>query len=129
MLFCLFDFRYQLENTPPKQKLTEEKLGMIIRTLKSVSAGEKVRSQDNVLTALEQRLCKQEQFLLCLQWYLEMVLGRADVVNVCTQGSFSAKELVCIFKVRVSDSLSSTSILCPGMHVHVAILKVNMLQM
>ncbi|XP_064386073.1 calcium-dependent secretion activator 2-like isoform X3 [Halichondria panicea] len=104
-----FTARYQLENSPPKQKLTEEKLGMIVRTLKSVSAGEKVRSQDNALTALEQRLCKQEQFVLCVQWYAEVVLSRNDVVNVCTQGSFSAKELVYIFKVRALKHLTYSS--------------------
>lgn len=93
--------RYQLENSPPKQKLTEEKLALILKMLKSVSTGERVRYQDNVFTALEQRLCKQEPFVTCLQWFVEVVLQRSDVVNVCKQGSFSAKELVAIFKVSV----------------------------
>ncbi len=98
--------RFQLENTPPKQKLTEEKLGMIVRILKSVVSGERLRLQDNVFTAMEQRLCKLEEFVECLKWYVDVVLARPDLQKVCQQGSFSAKELVFIFKVQ--SSLCST---------------------
>ncbi len=101
MLVCYSTCRYQLENTPPKQKMTEEKLGMILRILKSVVSGERLRLQENVFTAMEQRLCKQEEFIECLKWYMEVVLARPDVQSVCKQGCFSAKELVYIFRVHV----------------------------
>ena len=78
--------------------MTEEKLGQIVRTLKSVSAGEKIRHHDNI-SASEIKLCKDEEYLACLRWYLEVVLQRSDVIKMCKDGSFSARELVSVFKV------------------------------
>lgn len=82
---------------------------MIVRILKSVVSGERLRLQDNVFTALEQRLCKQEEFVECLKWFAEGVLVRPDVQQVCSQGSFSAKELVYIFKVCIHTQLYTTT--------------------
>ena len=92
-----FTARYQLENSPPKQKLTEERLKQITKTLNSTLAGDRLRYQD--LTPAEQKTCSDPMFNECVQWYVDVVLERNDIISVCQNGSFSAKELVAIFKV------------------------------
>lgn len=116
-----FSAKYQLENSLPKQKMTEERLKQISKTLNSTLAGERLRYQD--LTPSEQRKCTDPKFLECLHWFVTAVLDRDDIINVCRNGSFSAKELIAIFRVSffVSHLHSLFTSMCTGCTMYLSL--------
>lgn len=106
-----FNAKYQLETAPPKPKLNEDRLQSVIDIL------ETCRNQDwDVLTKLavsinnaETKCLQSERFLNCLDWYMDNVLDRGDVVTMSKNGSFSVKELESIFKVLATKHIMYTS--------------------
>ena len=94
-----FNAKYQLETSPPHQKLNVTSFKQIRTVLKSLSDGTREWYQETMLTPMEQRLSRDTHFLECIDWYLDNVLQRADLITKCESGDLSVKELEYIFKV------------------------------
>ena len=104
-----FNAKHQLETSPPPQKLNEHRYLQICSVLKSIVDGKHDWYQETMLTPVEQRFSRDEQFLECVEWYIENVLKRNDVIQKCHTGGFSVKELEYIFKVCATKKLSYSS--------------------
>ena len=101
-----FNAKHQIETSALKPKLNEEHFKSIVQTLNSLLQGERhSRYHDSLLTTQEQVVAKNQSFLDCLQWYVDVVLQREDVIEMCKTGRFSTKELENIFKARASKQL------------------------
>ena len=94
-----FNAKYQLETSPPHQKLNATSFKQIRSVLESLRDGTRDWYQETMLTPAEQRFSRDPQFLECVDWYLENVLQREDLVRKCESGELSVKELEYIFKV------------------------------
>ena len=94
-----FNAKYQLETSPPHQKLNATSFKQICTVLESLSDGTREWYQETMLTPVEQRLSRDRHFLECVDWYLDNVLQREDLITKCESGDLSVKELEYIFKV------------------------------
>ena len=104
-----FNAKHQLETSPPPQKLNEHRYQQISSVLKSLVDGKHDWYQETMLTPAEQRFSRDEQFLECVEWYIENVLKRKDIIQKCHTGGFSVKELEYIFKVCATKKLTYSS--------------------
>ena len=86
-----FNAKYQLETAPPKPKLNEERFRSVVDILDTC------RNQDweglgrsaVSLSNAETKCLHGEKFLSCLDWYVDNVLGREDVVAMSRNGGAS----------------------------------------
>ena len=106
-----FNAKYQLETAPPKPKLNEERFQNIVQILDVCrdQDWEKFTPSSLSLNGGETKCLRSEKFLNCLDWYMDNVLGRDDVVTMSKNGSFSVKELESIFKVLATKHIMYTS--------------------
>ena len=104
-----FNAKQQLETSPPKPKLNSERFCKIERTISVALEGGHNRTFEGFLTPGEQRCLRSDRFLECVRWFKDNVLVDEDVVRMCQSGSFSAKELELIFKVRAMKVLTFSS--------------------
>ena len=103
-----FNAKYQIETTPPRTKLNDERFKLIYRILKATveSTEREGWDGDSKLTNQEKDVIQGQGFLECVRYMLQVVLVRPDVVQMCNSGSFSVKELESIFKVKATITLS-----------------------
>lgn len=100
-----FNAKFQIETTPPRTKLNQERFRLICRTLRALveegkAGGEKVTWAEGKLTKQEQKVVQNRVFVSCVELMLDEVLVRPEVVEICHNGGFSVKELESIFKVQ-----------------------------
>lgn len=106
-----FNAKYQLETAPPKPKLNEDRFRGVIEmldTCRNQDWDAVTRSAVSINNA-ETKCLRSEKFLNCLDWYVDNVLGRDDVVTMSKNGSYSVKELESIFKVLATKHIMYTS--------------------
>ena len=106
-----FNAKYQLETAPPKPKLNEGRFQGVLDILE-VCRGqdwETLARSAISLSPTESKCARNEKFLNCLDWYMDNVLGREDVVAMSHSGSFSVKELESVFKVLAMKHIMYTS--------------------
>lgn len=106
-----FNAKYQLETAPPKPKLNEERFKAIVELLDSCrnQDWDKFTPAALSINNSETKCLRSEKFLNCLDWYMDNVLGRDDVITMSKNGSFSVKELESIFKVLATKHIMYTS--------------------
>jgi hypothetical protein len=106
-----FNAKYQLETAPPKPKLNEARFTGIVDILETCrnQDWETIAKSAISISAAENKCLRGEKFLNCLDWYLDNVLARSDVVSMSHSGSFSVKELESIFKVLATKHIMYTS--------------------
>lgn len=116
-----FNAKHQLETSPLKQKLNLVRYNKVCQTLQSCVDGnqfDKIKS-DIFLSYPEQRCVKNRHFVLCVEEYMNLVLQRDDVSEMCRNGKFSAKELDTIFRVLAMKRLTEMNRPPPGLqHYH-----------
>ena len=102
-----FNAKYQIETTPPRAKLNAARFGSVCRTLRIVAENFEDISWEleNKLTNQELDVVRTDDFVRCLRWMNKVVLVRPDIIEICSNGGFSAKELESIFKVKASIAL------------------------
>ena len=106
-----FNAKYQLETAPPKPKLNQDRFRGVIAildTCRNLDWGTLSQSAIS-LNSAENKCLRSEKFLNCLDWYMDNVLARDDVVAMSNNGSFSAKELESIFKVLATKHIMYTN--------------------
>lgn len=106
-----FNAKYQLETAPPKPKLNEERFQNIVQLLDTCREQDwdKFMPSSLSLNGGETKCLRSEKFLNCLDWYMDNVLGRDDVISMSKNGSFSVKELESIFKVLATKHIMYTT--------------------
>ena len=106
-----FNAKYQLETAPPKPKLNEARFTGIVDILETCrnQDWEIIAKSAVSITPAESKCLRGEKFLNCLDWYMDNVLARSDVVSMSKNGSFSVKELESIFKVLATKHIMYTS--------------------
>lgn len=106
-----FNAKYQLETAPPKPKLNEARFKGIVDILETCrnQEWETVTRSAVSLSQAENKCLRSEKFLNCLDWYMDNVLARDDVVSMSHGGSFSVKELESIFKVLATKHIMYTN--------------------
>ncbi|CAI8056575.1 Calcium-dependent secretion activator 1 [Geodia barretti] len=106
-----FNAKYQLETAPPKPKLNEARFTGIVDILETCrnQDWEIIAKSAISISAAENKCLRGDKFLNCLDWYLDNVLARSDVVSMSHSGSFSVKELESIFKVLATKHIMYTS--------------------
>ena len=57
---------------------------------------------ENKLTNQEQSVVHNSGFLTCVRWMVDVVLRRPEVVEICSNGGFSMRELETIFRVKAT---------------------------
>ena len=106
-----FNAKYQLETAPPKPKLNEDRFQNVVEMLDACrnQDWEMIQRMVVSLNSAETKCLHGERFLNCLDWYMDNVLEREDVVAMSKNGSFSVKELEAIFKVLATKHIMYTS--------------------
>lgn len=105
-----FNAKHQLETSPPKLKLNMERFRQVCHVLQLCLDREpEAIRQEVILSHSETKCSRNEKFLNCLQWYIDNVMQRDDVISACHTGGFSIRELDAIFKVLATKHLSYTT--------------------
>lgn len=99
-----FNAKFQIESTPPRAKLNAERFRYLCRGLKAIvdNSEEVVWEYESRLTNQEQDIIKNADFVKCVGWMRNVVLERPDIVEICSNGGFSVKELESIFRVKAT---------------------------
>lgn len=106
-----FNAKYQLETAPPKPKLNEERFKNVVEMLDACrnKNWDVIQRSAISLNGIEYKCIQSEKFQNCLDWYMEHVMEREDVVLMSKSGSYSVKELESIFKVLATKHITYTS--------------------
>ena len=105
-----FNAKHQLETSPPKLKLNIDRFRQICRVLQLCLDREQDTIRQEILLSHNETKCsRNDKFLNCLQWYIDNVMQREDVICACTKGGFSVRELDTIFKVLATKHLAYTA--------------------
>ena len=106
-----FNAKYQLETAPPKPKLNEERFKNVVEMLDACrnKNWDVIQRSAISLNGIEYKCIQSEKFQNCLDWYMEHVMEREDVVRMSKSGSYSVKELESIFKVLATKHITYTS--------------------
>lgn len=106
-----FNAKYQLETAPPKPKLNEERFKNVVEMLDACrnQNWDVIQRSAISLNGIEYKCIQSEKFQNCLDWYMEHVMEREDVVQMSKSGSYSVKELESIFKVLATKHITYTS--------------------
>ena len=106
-----FNAKYQLETAPPKPKLNEDRFKNVVAILDACrnQDWDKFNQSAISINSAETKCLHSEKFLNCLDWYMDNVLDREDVVSMSKSGSFSVKELESIFKVLATKHIMYTN--------------------
>ena len=106
-----FNAKYQLETAPPKPKLNENRFRSVTEMLGACREMnlDVIQRSAVSLSGVEYKCLQSDRFQNCLEWYMDNVLEREDVVRMCKSGSFSVKELESVFKVLATKHITYTS--------------------
>ncbi len=103
-----FSAKHQLETSPLKQKMDATCYSKVCLTLQSCLDGDKFDKikSEIFLSYPEQKCVRNQHFLMCVEDFMDSVLQRDDVSEMCKNGKFSAKELDNIFRVLAIKHLT-----------------------
>lgn len=103
-----FNAKFQIENTPPRAKLSVERFSLMAQVLRlTLDDYDKVVPEFRThLSKQEHNLVKTRAFLDSLRWMLEVIFCHPQVIAKCNEGEFSVKELETIFSVKAISVLT-----------------------
>ena len=103
-----FNAKLHIENTPLRAKLNKDRFNQMAQVLHlTLDDYDKIKQEFKLrLSKHEQEVVREELFLDCLRWMLEVVFCRPEVIEMCGKGGFSVKELEVIFSVKAVSVLS-----------------------
>lgn len=99
-----FTAKYQLETVPPKPKLNLTALEKLRTALMECADNGTIQDQAE-LTTWERKYAQNANFQSALRWYVSNVLDSRWVVDLCSKGALSCRELENIFEAHVRTRL------------------------
>ena len=97
-----FNAKSHLDTAPPKPKLNSVMYEKICDVLQLCASHDKSLQHELILTNNELKCIRNQEYHKTIRWYICSILKRHDVMKICCQGGFSARELENIFRVAIS---------------------------